>query len=181
MFAADRDICNPIPSVSTTSIQPDLSTEIGLIQAWQYIRKMDLSRIMDRFVDYHCWLRSDVEDIARHYRHFLYLKKKYGHQHKLPPSVELDEFWHAHILDTEKYREDCCNIFGHYLDHYPYFGVDGKSDFDDLRRGFDILQELLQKEFGEQLRCYRGSVKRLSSTLKKMTKKLHPVYMKNNL
>ena len=48
--------------------------------------------------------------------------------------MDVDEFWHQHILDTRKYRDDCENIFGHYMDHTP--GLDPEAQKRaDLRRG----------------------------------------------
>lgn len=67
----------------------------------------------------------------------------------MPPSEEVDEFWHNHILDTQKYHQDCDMIFGKYLHHYPYFGIDDKSNELDLQKAFDHMQELHKKEFGD--------------------------------
>ncbi len=35
------------------------------------------------------------------------------------PFMAIDITWHTHILFTEKYFEDCGNIFGFYLHHSP--------------------------------------------------------------
>ena len=95
------------------------------------------------------WNESDARICSQLYRNYLYLMKKYDEY--LPPSEEIDAFWHQHILDTEKYHKDCKMIFGKYLHHYPYFGIDEKSNQQDLDNAFDRTQELYFKEFGEYL------------------------------
>jgi hypothetical protein len=69
----------------------------------------------------------------------------------LPPSLEIDFIWHAHILDTKKYSEDSVRIFGHYLHHDPYFGLNGKEDENLLIRSFGLTQQLYYEEFGEYI------------------------------
>lgn len=32
-------------------------------------------------------------------------------------SADMDQVWHVHILQTQKYTEDCITLFGHYLHH----------------------------------------------------------------
>ena len=95
-----------------------------LEQAEAYINAIDFSAIIEKMVHQQGWRKKDVWHICRVYRRFLFLKKKYGHQYKLPPSEEIDVFWHHHILDAEKYQKDCQAIFGTYLEHYPYLGID---------------------------------------------------------
>ncbi len=34
-------------------------------------------------------------------------------------SPEIDLFWHEHILDTKKYKQDCEMVFGRFLHHVP--------------------------------------------------------------
>ncbi len=38
----------------------------------------------------------------------------------LAPTNEVDRVWHCHILDTEKYINDCLWLFGYIVHHYPY-------------------------------------------------------------
>ena len=80
------------------------------------------------------------------------MKKKYAAEcGMLPPSEEVDEFWHNHILDTRKYKQDCEQIFGFYLEHYPYFGIDGKTNRQDLDNAFAVVQRLHHQEFGDYI------------------------------
>jgi len=68
-----------------------------------------------------------------------------------PPTETIDEFWHAHILDTEKYFADSNRIFGRYEHHYPYRGLDGRGDEKRWLKSFARAQELYRKEFGDIL------------------------------
>lgn len=59
----------------------------------------------------------------------------------------MDIFWHYHILDTAKYAEDCNEIFGYFLHHYPYFGMNGKQDALNLNNAFEETQILYKDHF----------------------------------
>ena len=131
----------------------------SLEQAKAYIDAIDFSMIADKMVKTKGRKKRHVLQICTLYRHFLFLKKKYGMDDvKLPPSEEIDEFWHNHILDTKKYRIDFEQIFGFYLDHYPYLGIDGKTTWDDLRKFFETTQELHSQEFGSYIPDVRFSL-----------------------
>src|SRR5438876_887189 len=86
-----------------------------------YINTLDFSMIIKKMVREQSWTQKEAEEVVALYKNFLLLKKKY--QYELPPSEEIDEVWHNHILDTLKYEKDCKFIFGEYLHHYPYFGI----------------------------------------------------------
>jgi hypothetical protein len=51
-----------------------------------------------------------------------------------PPTPEVDEFWHQHILDTRRYREDCERVFGRYVDHTPGLEPEEQTKADARRR-----------------------------------------------
>ncbi|SRR5579883_133531 len=121
-------------------------------EAIDYIYKIDFSMIINKMVQ-SGWARSTAEALSHEYRNFLFLQKKYAFQTQiaLPPSEELDEFWHNHILDTHKYIHDCKMIFGEYLHHYPYFGIDDKSDQKDLANAFENTQKYYFAEFKKEM------------------------------
>lgn len=122
-----------------------------------YINSIDFTQTIDKLVKYNGWLRSDAIQTCEQYRKFLLLNKKYRDQHaELPPSEDIDEFWHSHILDTEAYVRDCQQIFGKYMHHYPYFGIDDKSDLNDLNNAFENTKKLYLKEFGEEIIATRS-------------------------
>ncbi len=125
---------------------------LALEDAKVYIDAIDFSMIIKKMVEEQGWLREEAETVCRLYRNFLFLNKKYAQDHSaLPPSEDIDEFWHNHILDTKNYRKDCKVIFGSYLDHYPYFGIDGRTNFGNLESAFETMQKLHIKEYGEQI------------------------------
>ena len=120
--------------------------------AKSYIDAIDFSNVINKMHAKDKWKKKDLEKICHYYRNFLFLKKKYQQEgNPLPPSEEIDEFWHNHILDTQQYHKDCEVIFGNYLHHYPYFGIDGKSTEADAQKAFDAMQQLYEKEFGEKI------------------------------
>lgn len=70
--------------------------------------------------------------------------------------LEVDEIWHHHILDTRQYFRDCLQIFGYYFHHYPYFGIRGEPDKQNLDLAFDVTQELHEIEFGSRMSAIWG-------------------------
>lgn len=129
----------------------------SLEEAKSYIDSIDFSMVIDRMVKKNKWKREEVLKACELYRHFLFLQKKYGNEFaELPPSEDIDEFWHNHVLDTKKYMRDCDHIFGHYLHHYPYLGMDGKTNDADAARFFEKTQELHHQEFGDYIHHVRN-------------------------
>jgi hypothetical protein len=53
------------------------------------------------------------------YRQFLVMVYKYPDR-TLRPSRLVDRAWHCHLLDSQRYRTDCMEIFGRFVDHYPF-------------------------------------------------------------
>jgi len=93
------------------------------------------------------WTPERAEAVERRYRRFLFLTLTAGEP--IVPSGEIDAFWHAHILDTRKYAEDCAAAFGFFLHHFPYFGLRGEQDASNLKSAFQRTQELYQERYGE--------------------------------
>ncbi|MCX7069356.1 MAG: hypothetical protein NTW85_16940 [Methylococcales bacterium] len=53
------------------------------------------------------------------------------------------------ILDTQKYQEDCELLFGYFLHHFPYFGMRGKEDEENLKMAWTETRQLYKTRFGE--------------------------------
>ena len=81
------------------------------------------------------------------YKRFLALKYFYPKETFVPNKL-VDEFWHAHILDTKNYQMDCLKVFGSYLHHYPYFGIHDELDQQNLENAFKRTKELYEIWFG---------------------------------
>lgn len=90
----------------------------------------------------HEWDFAELE-----YRRFLDLKRMYPGV-SLVPSKMVDKIWHAHILDTKAYRADCQTVFGKFIDHFPYFGIYGKDDYQNLQNAFSATIAIYEKHFG---------------------------------
>lgn len=73
------------------------------------------------------WSQAKADAVEKEYRRFLGLMKLYPDE-DTAPLVDVDTFWHYHILDTAKYAADCASAFGYFLHHYPYLGLDGAED-----------------------------------------------------
>jgi hypothetical protein len=102
--------------------------------AKRHIRNLDLSSLRAKLMETQGWSSEHAEEVEGGYKRFLYaLAHKEPEDMLSPPSQEIDEFWHQHILDTRKYREDCNAVFGHYIDHTPGLAP-GPQRRADMRR-----------------------------------------------
>jgi hypothetical protein len=95
------------------------------------------------------WSRQFVEHLETQYKRYLTLVAKYPRE-AIAPDREVDRFWHAHILDTRKYIDDCERVFGFYLHHFPYFGMRGTDDAAALATAGERTRELYAAEFGAE-------------------------------
>jgi hypothetical protein len=103
--------------------------------AKRHISHLDLSPVRRKPVETMGWTSEKAERVELDYRRFLYaLVRKDSEDIISPPTAEVDEFWHQHILDTRKYREDCNKVFGHYVDHMPGFELAEQTKADERRR-----------------------------------------------
>lgn len=129
--------------------QITMSDTTDLEQAKKYIESTDLSMVEDRLTYIDNWPRKKALQAVAVYRNYLYLLKKYPDQ-ILPPSYEIDEAWHAHILFSRRYVKFCEELFGYYQHHDPHETLlkDGTQRFEKL---FETTQELYKQEFGDYL------------------------------
>src|SRR6266704_2438429 len=122
------------------------------------IQALDLDPIKFKLMDPEegqGWSREYVNQMAIEYKRFLTLSVKYSEE-TIAPSKDVDKFWHGHILDTMKYAEDCQNVFGYFLHHFPYFGMRGEEDAANLAEAGRTTQRLYEKEFGEAVQTQAG-------------------------
>lgn len=73
------------------------------------------------------WSEDTALQAEKLYRQFLQLNLMQA-THRPVPNILADAFWHTHILDTQRYREDCQSVFGYFLDHNPGFGAMGDAE-----------------------------------------------------
>ncbi|MGZ5199858.1 MAG: glycine-rich domain-containing protein [Telluria sp.] len=94
------------------------------------------------------WSAEQADAVEVEYRRFLYLMKMFPTE-ETAPLVEVDVFWHYHILDTMKYAADCEQVFGHFLHHFPYVGMRGEGDDAVREQAGDRMRELYEQTFGD--------------------------------
>lgn len=80
-----------------------------------------MGHIIARAAEKNGWDARETEAAAREYRRYLLLRY-------LNPGIRIaginkngDLLWHEHIIDTDKYRQDCVRIFGTVLEHQPFY------------------------------------------------------------
>lgn len=119
---------------------------------WDAIDTLDFSRMKAKLLhpQHRDWTIESLEQAERGYRQFLKLAAKYPETPAVPSEL-VDAFWHAHILDTRRYAEDCLRIFGYLLHHDPYVGIDGPEDEARLMAMAAASDTLSVREFGSPL------------------------------
>ena len=93
------------------------------------------------------WSEVRANAVEAEYRRYLFLMKKYPDE-QASPTVDVDTFWHYHILDTMKYARDCEQVFGYFLHHYPYVGIGEQAVEGEQVRAGERMRELYAAEFG---------------------------------
>lgn len=98
------------------------------------------------------WTADQVEDAEIEYKRYLHLTRHFSYPtYSIVPNKIMDTMWHYHILDTRAYHRDCEKTFGHYLHHYPYFGLRGEDDAKNLKTQFENTKEYYLQTFGESM------------------------------
>lgn len=119
------------------------------------------------------WSEHKARLVEIEYRQYLFLFGKYGRNPQLAvaPNKRVDMFWHQHILDTEKYQQDCellfakpfqalickwlrhilkplgIQVYAGYMQHFPYLGLRGQKDSEVLKQAFETGKQLLDLHF----------------------------------
>lgn len=144
-----------VASVDSRSLSHAVARIDDLDEVWRYISSIDFAALKVKICDDSAdgglgWTVERANFVEQQYKRWLFLRRKYEKK-SLPPSAEVDDFWHAHILDTQAYHRDCSYIFGEYFHHFPYFGMRGHSDAEALADSFEATHEHFRLEFGEPL------------------------------
>lgn len=139
---------------------------------------LDLDTLRAKFRDGLAEKSHDDADLLaeRSYREFLVLAALYPNVH-LVPTLDMDEFWHLHILDTRKYQRDCEYALGFFLHHVPSSAVPEETAKEEkletmfalIRRHFPDSPTLRKADCGKCSRCsspcrsYRSAVEQGSA------------------
>ena len=92
------------------------------------------------------WSLEKANAVEFEYRRFLILMKQFPEE-ETAPLMDVDTFWHYHILDTMKYARDCDAAFGFFLHHYPYVGIAAGTENEHVQAG-ERMRALYETEFG---------------------------------
>jgi hypothetical protein len=119
------------------------------------------------------WTAEEFDKAEIEYKKFLTLH--YLHPNaNLVPTGAIDEIWHNHILNTRKYAEDCENAFGHFLHHFPSFGLNGKEDEEKLEEFYTKTASLFNQHFeGDYKTSSRGAKCRICGSTPSRIQKLN--------
>ncbi len=124
--------------------------------AMRKIAELDLAPIKAKLMHKESgegWSPARADAIEVEYRRFLCMMQMYPHEN-IAPLVDVDTFWHYHILDTRKYAADCQHAFGHFLHHNPNVGL-GEDDAGDHQAFGERMHALYMATFGEA--CLSGA------------------------
>jgi hypothetical protein len=92
-----------------------------------FTQTLDLTPVKYKLIKDKSWTLDRANQVEPQYKAFLFL---IGSRVKAEfvPTLDIDEMWHTHILDTRKYMADCALHFGEYIHHYPYLGMKDAED-----------------------------------------------------
>lgn len=121
--------------------------DLALDDALARVRELDFTMLRMKLRKESGWTSEMCDEVEGLYRNFLALNLRYPGR-KICPTGPIDEFWHAHILDTRAYAADCERLFGAVLHHYPYFGLRGPADEAALNAAFADTVDLFIRHFG---------------------------------
>jgi len=94
------------------------------------------------------WDLAKATAVEEEYRRFLCVMQAFPDE-PTSPMIDVDTFWHYHILDTMKYAADCEAAFGYFVHHFPYLGLRGADDEKALEASGDRMRDLYEQMFGE--------------------------------
>jgi hypothetical protein len=133
--------------VSFEAAQAMIESDATLRSAIDLVSQLNFTMLKRKMTEDRGWTPEYCEEVESLYRRFLALNVRYPNR-KICPTGPIDDFWHAHILDTRAYMQDCDAIFGKYLHHFPYFGMRGAEDQMALDQAFRESIELFITHFG---------------------------------
>jgi uncharacterized membrane protein YgcG len=132
-------------------------TEVKDAEKWTLVQELDLSTVKAKYLTTKSWWwkwRNDVDQIETEYRQFLYLIAINPGKTLVPWSQDMDDFWHAHILDTGRYSKDCQQLFGQYIHHNLSLPNEGTGS---QKAAFKETKELYREAFDKKKQAAAGS------------------------
>ncbi len=114
----------------------------------EFSRQLDLDSVIYKLLKEKNWELGRAREAEHNYKAFLFL---IGQGHHLVPTADIDEMWHMHILDTQKYMVDCATHFGEFIHHYPFMGLEDDADAAYAQSVFDQTRALFEAGLGIDL------------------------------
>jgi hypothetical protein len=125
-------------------------------QQWKKIEGLDLNKIRIKFGEKKSWwwhMGHNPRRIENEYRQLLFLMVSNPDQTVVPWSVDVNDFWREHILDTTKYAADCHAVAGGLIHHHPHL-TQGSPAYPGA---YAATRKLYVSTFGESARKRRRS------------------------
>lgn len=94
------------------------------------------------------WTEAQALEVEKWYKRFLSLSITHPNLTAVP-NGPIDAFWHRHILDTQRYAVDCEATIGHFMHHFPYYGLNGEEDAQNRDHSFDETNRAYREYFEE--------------------------------
>ena len=132
---------------TTSEAHSDAPPAMSIEQAMARVAELDFTMLKGKLALQKGWSDEFIAEAEQFYRQFLTLKLVYP-KRTISPTVTIDEFWHAHILDTHAYMADCKALFGYYLHHYPYSGMKDMFELMLSQKIHAEMRELFLQHFG---------------------------------
>ena len=133
--------------MTTTSQAAADAATAATRKAMDRVAELDFGMLKKKLAMQEIWTAELIAEAEESYRQFLVLNMLYPTK-KIVPTLVIDEFWHAHILDTRAYTADCEALFGKYMHHYPYSGLKGVFDVLRAQAVRAETRELFKQHFG---------------------------------
>lgn len=143
---------NTITEQIVFDIQPITPEKIELREkSMSLINSIDFSMVKMKLMDEEegeGWDKEYTDYVEQRYKRYLCMIFVSPETSSVPTG-DIDIFWHQHILDTRAYAKDCEVIFGEFLHHFPYFGLRGEEDAQNLKNSFEETKLLYAQLFEE--------------------------------
>ncbi len=102
-----------------THASPAAHPSIAAIFSWDFSRVKNLLTRDDKLDP------AEADARIEEYRKYMAINATFNTSH--PVSKEVDDVWHAHVLDTVDYARFSERVFGRFLHHLPIFDEDGQK------------------------------------------------------
>ena len=116
----------------------------------EVLDRMDLEPVKFKLIKEEGWDLSLADQVEEEYKGYLWLHVMFPEITHVP-THHIDEMWHTHILDTQKYMKDCDALFGFFLHHYPYLGLQDEADHEQAQAQFEITRQLFAQLMGSDM------------------------------